>query len=114
MTITERVSNILKYSRDARNSDDELQIIYMQKSGMDLTSRQIRLFKDLPSMETIRRIRQKLQEQGKYPADHEVNEARYAKHKAVRESARDVEPQRLERILEDGTIILPNGSRVLP
>lgn len=84
MNISERVENILKVSRDARNSDKELLIIYMQKAGMDLSQKQRNIFRDMPSSETIRRIRQKFQEQGKYKADKAVDEARFNKYRKVR------------------------------
>ena len=100
MTITQRVENILKVSHQARNSDTELLIIYMQKAGMELTPRQVEVFKKLPSMETIRRIRQKLQEQGKYRADQSVETARYNKFKVMRGSAGVTTAQEAERILE--------------
>lgn len=113
-SITQRVENILKASKLARNSDKELLVIYMQKSGMDLDQRQIAIFRDMPSSETIRRIRQKLQENGKYSADPEVEEARYKKYKEMRGSIGIATPRETERVLEDGTIVLPNGDRVLP
>ena len=84
MRIKEQVESILKYDPASRNSDKRLLVVYMQKAGMNLTPEQIEKFKDLPSTETIRRIRQKLQEQGKYPAKEEINEARYEKFKEYR------------------------------
>ena len=95
MTITKRVENILEASHNARNSDIELQIIYMQKAGMHLSSSQIAVLKEMPSFETLRRIRQKLQEHGKYPADPEVNERRYRRFKKVRENISTVGPEEL-------------------
>lgn len=95
MTITQRVENILRASRQARNSDTELQIIYMQKSGMNLSEAQKQKFRELPHMETIRRTRQKLQEQGKYPADNDVNEYRYEKYKQVKQDIKQLSPEEL-------------------
>lgn len=107
MNITQQVESILRHSRQARNSDDELEIIFMQKSGMNLTPEQIKIFKEMPTMETIRRTRQKLQEQGKYEADHSVNEARYAKYQNVRANIQSEDP---EKLLEaQGKIVLPWG-----
>ena len=106
MTIKQRVENILRASRQARNSDIELQIIYMQKSGMELTEKQIQTLKSLPAMETIRRIRQKLQEDGEYPPAEAVNEARYNKYKYVRSNIKSSNSP--EKYLES------NGYRVLP
>lgn len=107
MTIKQRVENILRASRMARNSDTELQIIYMQKSGMNLTDEQLRIFRELPHMETIRRIRQKFQEDGEYPADKGVEQARYNKYLNVRDSINDAGA---EQALESmGYRVLPYG-----
>lgn len=92
MRVSERVENILKVSQKARNSDLELWLIYAKKSGLSLSKEQEEVLREMPSFETIRRTRQKLQEQGLYPADEEVNEARYKKFKEVRQNIRDVEP----------------------
>jgi hypothetical protein len=86
MTIKERVENLLKASVKARNSDIELLILYMQKSGMELSEKQIEIFRKMPSAETITRIRRKLQEEGKYEASDAVNQARYDKMKEYQES----------------------------
>jgi hypothetical protein len=108
MTIKQQVENILRASRQARNSDSELQIIYMQKAGMNLTPEQVETFKSLPSMETIRRIRQKLQEEGKYPADSEVEQARYNKFVDTKQNINHTSSP--EELLEArGYRILPYG-----
>ena len=105
MNISQRVENILKVSKQARNSDKELLVIYMQKSGMELTPEQVAIFKEMPSTETVRRIRQKLQEQGKYPADEAVDNARFEKYQAMKYGDREADP---EKYLE------AQGIRVLP
>lgn len=100
MKISDQVEAILKYSRAARNSDRELLIIYMQKYGMELTDKQIELFRKMPSTETIRRTRQSLQEKGLYPADQVVDEARFQKFKKVREEIRyNAETNTIERVI---------------
>lgn len=105
MRETERIENILKASRQARNSDTELLIIYMQKSGMELTERQQAKFRTLPSFETLTRIRRKLQEQGKYPADKEVEELRYAKYTKTKQAINNEDPE---------TVLSSQGIHVLP
>ena len=96
MTVHDRIVNILRVSHKARNSDLELWLIYAQNSGLNLSDKQIEVLKDMPSFETIRRTRQKIQEQGEYLADKEVHEARYHKFKEVRGSIGIVdEPERL-------------------
>lgn len=86
MKTSEQVENILRASKLARNSDDELHIIYMQKAGMDLSRQQIETYKSLPSFETLTRIRRKLQEHNKYPADPEVERQRFGKYKTMRQT----------------------------
>lgn len=113
MNISERVENILKAVPATRSSDKELLIVYMQKAGMDLTPSQIALFKDLPSMETIRRIRQKLQEDGKYPASKEVEDQRFEKYKQTKGAIGVTNAVEAEELL-DGTLVLPDGTKVLP
>lgn len=95
MKILEQVENIMKFSHAARNSDKELLVIYMQKFGLDLTPRQVELFKKMPSVETIRRSRQIIQEQGKYPADPAVDEARFKKYQEVKYNIKQEEPEKL-------------------
>lgn len=95
MTTTERIENILRTSSAARNSDLELWLVYAAKSGLNLSESQVRVLQDMPSMETIRRTRQKFQEQGKYPADEAVNEARYQKFKEVKQEIKYQDPEKL-------------------
>lgn len=97
MNTKERVENLLKASVKARNSDIELLILYMQKSGMELSEKQIEIFRKMPSAETITRIRRKLQEEGKYEASDAVNQARYDKMKEYQADYGDT-PSYLKRL----------------
>lgn len=76
MKTSDRVEYILQASKSARNSDKELLIIYMPE--------QIRVFKEMPSAETITRVRRQLQEAGKYPADQEVDSKRYETYQQMK------------------------------
>lgn len=96
-----------------RSSDKELLIVYMQKAGMDLTPSQIAMFKDLPSMETLSRIRRKIQENGELPATPEVEKARFEKYKQTKGAIGVTNAVEAEELL-DGTLILPDGTRVMP
>lgn len=113
MKISSRVRNILEAVPKTRNSDKELLIVYMQKSGMDLTPAQVNLFKELPSMETIRRIRQKIQEGGELLATPEVEKARFEKYKKTKGAIGVTNAVEAEELL-DGTLVLPDGTKVLP
>lgn len=107
MKISDRVENILKVSHGARNSDRELLIIYMQKFGVNLSETQMAKIREMPSFETIRRIRQKLQEEGKYPASKEVDEARFKKHQRMRHNIGYESPETL--LERQDYVILPWG-----
>lgn len=107
MTEAERVEAILKAVPKTRDSDKELLIIYCQKAGLELTDRQIAKLRQMPSSDTITRIRRKLQEQGKYPASESVNNARYEKYKSVRENINHESPEQL--LERQGVVVLPWG-----
>lgn len=100
MTLTQQVSNILAVSRQARNSDKELQILYMQKFGMNLSQKQIDTFREMPSLESIRRVRQKLQEQGEYPADQNIKKERDWRAMRMQQNAPTAKPKTIEYIIE--------------
>lgn len=107
MTVNQRIENILRVSRAARNSDKELWLIYAQKSGMMLSEAQQKIFRAMPSFETIRRTRQKIQELGKYLADPAIEKQRYEKFKQVRENINYETPEEL--LERQGYKILPFG-----
>lgn len=108
MTITQKIQAILEHVPATRNSDTELLLIYMQKSGMELTPKQVEIFKNMPSAETIRRTRQKIQQVGKYTAAPEIKAARDYKAIQTRRTIPFMQPDDVERAF-DGRIILPFG-----
>lgn len=108
MTITQQVENILRAVPSTRSSDKDLLIIFMQKSGMDLSSDQIERFKNMPSPETIRRVRQKIQEGGKYPATELVKKERKFKSFQMQQQAPTYKAEGLEKTLT-GQVIRPWG-----
>jgi hypothetical protein len=95
MKISQQVENILRAISITRSSDKELYLIFMEKSGMNLTPEQQDTFRRMPSLETVRRTRQLIQEQGKYLPTAEVEQARYDKFKRMRGG------EDIERVLED-------------
>jgi len=98
-TITNRVRSVLAHAPFARKSDKELYLIYMQKSGMNLTPDQIQIFREMPSLETIRRVRQKIQEGGEYLPDDETRRDRLFRAKAMKNAAPLGKPERIEETL---------------
>ena len=108
MNVTQQVENILRAVPITRSSDKELQIVYMQKSGMNLSAAQIDKFRSMTSLETIRRVRQKIQEGGKYPATDLVKNERKFKSLQMQQQAPSFTPDGLEKTL-NGQVILPWG-----
>ena len=95
MNLTQQVESLLRHLPQTRNSDKELFVCFMQKYGLELSPKQIAKFKQMPSLETVRRTRQKIQEQGKFEASEAVNEDRYKKFQSVRNNIKSVEPEKL-------------------
>ena len=100
MTITDRVRAILQASKKARNDDRELELIYLQKSGMNLTEAQQQTFREMDDLWTVRRVRQQLQRAGEFPADPEVQIGRKAKAEASRQAALTGSTLDLEEAIE--------------
>lgn len=75
-TIKPKVEEILKHSQEARNSDKELILRVWHACGLILDEKQREIYRKIPHAESIRRTRQKFQEEGKYLADKQIIEAR--------------------------------------
>jgi hypothetical protein len=74
----QEVARILATDYKSRNDDKRLMLRVWQEEGLGLTDRQREMFMSdkISSPETIRRTRQKLQEEGKFKAAKEVFNAR--------------------------------------
>jgi len=92
--IKDRVEFILQTFPSARNSDAKLIAYYLYQFHEDLVKKDredywIRLNdiadrEKLPSFESIRRVRQKLQEMGQYPSDEQIARVRAMQAENVR------------------------------
>lgn len=100
MKISSTVEEILRYSREARNSDKELLIKMMEHYGLCLTVAQKEIFKAMPSTETVRRIRQKFQEEGKYLPDQKIGKDRKFRGLSMQQRAPQTKPEKIENIIE--------------
>lgn len=109
MNNTDMVKAILKAVPITKDSDIELLIIYWQKAGLELTDRQIAKLRQMPSTETITRIRRDLQLKDfkTYGGSKAVAEARYGKYKDVRENINHESPEQL--LERQGVVVLPWG-----
>lgn len=74
------VEKALQTWEETRDSDRKLMLAvwYLQNPEYEVNFRKFFL-EQAASPETIRRIRQKLQEQGKYPASKKIEDQRYQK-----------------------------------
>ena len=108
MNVTQTVESILRDHKQARNSDKALMAYYMQLEGMNLTKEQLLIFKDMPSMETIRRVRQALQADGQFPAESTVATERQRKANVIEQNIPISKPEDVEKHLEArGYVIAP-------
>ena len=99
MRVTDKVQNILWTEPKTRSSDKELLIAYMQSEGMDLDYRQIAIFKSMPSTETIRRVRQKIQENGLYQATDTITKERNWRAMRMQQNMPSAKPNTVENII---------------
>lgn len=95
------VENKLKYNRECRNSDKELFLEMMEYYGLYLNKHQKEIYRDMPSFETIVRVRRKLQEQGQYPADQKISRARNFKAMRMQQTAPKYNQEQLGNILDE-------------
>jgi Spy/CpxP family protein refolding chaperone len=99
MRVNILVERILADHEQARNSDKYLQLVVWHKMGLVLTPEQRAKFMDMPSAETIRRIRQKLQEHGKYKAADKISNERQWKALVMQQNVPTASSERVEGIL---------------
>lgn len=93
------VEAILRRDPDTRNSDKKLNLATFEALGLGLSETQKAKFMKLPSTETIRRIRQKLQAEGKYLATDRVRRERRVKSMIVQQNEPIAKSERLEDVL---------------
>lgn len=88
------VEDVLKTSFRARNDDKELLIQALALGGFKWTEENLAIFRGFYSTETLRRVRQKLQEEGFYTAGVDTQRKRKRRAKEV---ARDMKDKWWER-----------------
>ncbi len=80
---TKIVNGLLMKYQNCRDSDSDLMIGVLQVAGANLTPKQREVIRGI-NFESIRRLRQRLQEQGKYPASPEVAAQRKQKAELIK------------------------------
>jgi len=84
MRVKDKVARILAQKPETRDNDKLLMLYVWQIEGLNLSESQLKKWKEVSSPESIRRMRQKLQEDGQYLASPEVEEHRYQMYTETR------------------------------
>jgi hypothetical protein len=78
----------LKHHPETRNSDIELILNCWHEEGLNLSHQQIQFIKThCSNPESIRRLRQKIQQENRYLPDQAVEQARYEKSVDMRQAS---------------------------
>lgn len=84
MRVKDKVERILSQKPETRDNDKLLMLYVWQIEGLNLSDSQLKKWKEVSSPESIRRMRQKMQEEGKYRASEEVEQKRYELYEQTR------------------------------
>lgn len=106
--LTPLIEKILAVSTKSRDSDHELIIQVLLARGFNPTMHQINLLREV-NFESIRRTRQKLQQNGKYPSSPGVARQRKLKSYVIQQNAPIAKPERIEKLINEQLNILPWG-----
>ena len=77
MRVKDKVARVLDQKPEARDNDKLLMLYVWQIEGLNLSESQLKKWKEVSSPESIRRMRQKFQEEGQYKASEAVDAKRY-------------------------------------
>ena len=101
MTLSELVTQKLEEHEQARNSDKALLAYILQSKGVSLTKSQIDVILSV-NFESIRRTRQKLNEQGKFlPTDPKVLKQRQRKAQETQQRITTTKPENISTLIEE-------------
>lgn len=99
MKTSDIIKSVLTSDRQARNSDRRLLLKVWERQGLVLSEYQKAQFMSVASAESIRRTRQKLQEDGLYPADQMIGATRRFKGAQVQQNIPVTEPDDIENLI---------------
>lgn len=106
MRLTPIIEDILRNNPKARDSDSELNIQVLLRMGVYLSDSQIDKLREI-NFESIRRTRQKLQQQGKYLPSERVARQRRLKSMIIQQNAPTAKPERVEYLINDQPEAIP-------
>lgn len=109
MLVSEIVEKTLSEKPETRSSDKRLFLEIGEHYGFILTIIQRQAFFDMPSFETMRRIRQKIQEQGRHLPTKEVMGHRRFKRWQVQQQIPKTNPNRIDNLLNTKPVDDPQG-----
>lgn len=84
MRVKDKVARVLSQKPETRDNDKLLMLYVWQIEGLHLSDSQLEKFKNASSPESIRRMRQKMQEEGQYRASEAVEQKRYELYEQTR------------------------------
>ena len=99
MRINVIVEQVLRDKPETRDSDKKLIVEVWERLGFFLSEQQKVKFYNLPSTESIRRVRQRIQELGQYKASDGVARERRVKGYIMQQNAPAASPKRTEQLL---------------
>lgn len=99
MRVSDLVEQILIDIPQTRSDDRYLLLKVWERCGLILDPVQQTKFMDVPSSETIRRIRQKIQESGRYPADETIRKHRKFKSMQVQQRITQTRPDQVDNLI---------------
>lgn len=116
MTTSQIVEEILRDSVQARNSDVELQLLFFERVGVNLTPLQESAIRDCPSLETLTRVRRKIQEDvpekgivGRYKASETVRKERRHKSLRMQQMTPKLKPEGIAKVMEQPPVVEQGG-----
>lgn len=95
------VKLVMKTYPNTRNNDHDLIIGVYYALGFEMTPEQREKFRNLPTPETVTRLRRKIQEKGEYLPAEAVGKFRRHKSLVVQQNAPTASVERLEDVLND-------------
>lgn len=98
--ISRVVEMVLRDYPETRDSDRKLLVKVWAHCGLYLSEAQAYKFFSIAPPESIRRIRQKIQERGQYKASKRVAKVRELKSQVVQQNAPIAKPERLDNVLQ--------------
>ena len=99
MKVSQATELVLQRSQAARDSDNELRLQVLDMMGANLTEWQKSIFRRT-NMESVRRTRQKLQEQGKYPASEFVKGSRKFKDMQIQQMITTTKAEKTDDLID--------------